>query len=234
MTLNTVKPPFDNLDFRKALQYAIDKQSIIDTIYLGKGTVANSIVNPTIFGANKNLKGYEYNPKKRKSFFEIRHKNRVLKITSNDNTVRLQAAQIIQANLKEIGIETEIEILEWGTYLQMTAQGNYDMFIGGWVAGIPDADMVLYPLLHSSFKGGAGNRAYYDNPKYDKLVELGRSSLSSSKRIDSYFKAQEILQVENPLIPLYYKNQIIGLNKRIQNFIPVPNTIYDYSKIYIK
>ncbi|WP_370521545.1 ABC transporter substrate-binding protein [Cetobacterium sp. 8H] len=232
LTLNTQKTPLDNADFRKALHYAIDKQSIVDTVYMGKASVAKTIVNPNVFGSNQNVEGYPYNPEKAKEYLEKSGvSGETIKIMSNDNPVRLQAAQIIQANLKEIGINSEIETVEWGTYLQLTAQGQYDIFIGGWVSGTSDSDIVLFPLLHSSYKGGAGNRALYDNPEYDGLVELGRTSIEPEKRIDAYTKAQEILQEETPLIPLYYKNDNMGLSKKIKNFVPEPNTIHNFSKV---
>ena len=235
LTLNTAREPFNNKDYRKALNYAIDKQSIVDAVYLGKASVANTIVNPTVFGSDQKVGKIDYNPEVAKELLEKSGvKNKIIKIMSNDNPVRLQAAQIIQANLKEVGINAEIETVEWGTYLQMTAQGDFDIFIGGWVAGTSDSDIVLFPLLHSSYKGGAGNRANFENPEYDRLVELGRKSTESSKRLEAYSKAQEILAEENPLIPLYYKNENMGLNKRIKNFVPVANTIHNYATIEVQ
>ena len=235
LTLNTAREPFNNKDYRKALNYAIDKQSIVDAVYLGKASVANTIVNPTVFGSDQKVGKIDYNPEVAKELLEKSGvKNKIIKIMSNDNPVRLQAAQIIQANLKEVGINAEIETVEWGTYLQMTAQGDFDVFIGGWVAGTSDSDIVLFPLLHSSYKGGAGNRANFENSEYDRLVELGRKSTESSERIEAYSKAQEILAEENPLVPLYYKNENMGLNKRIKNFIPVANTIHNYATIEVQ
>lgn len=235
LTLNTKREPFNNKDFRKALRYAIDKQSIVDAVYLGKASVANTIVNPTVFGSDQTVGKIEYSPEKAKEYLEKSGiKNRTIKIMSNDNPVRLQAAQIVQANLKEIGIDSEIETVEWGTYLQMTAQGNFDMFIGGWVAGTSDSDIVLFPLLHSSYKGGAGNRANFDNPEYDRLVELGRKSTKNSDRLEAYSKAQKILAEENPLVPLYYKNENMGLNKKIKGFVAMPNLIHNYATIEIE
>ncbi|MGL6100255.1 MAG: ABC transporter substrate-binding protein, partial [Fusobacteriaceae bacterium] len=234
LTLNNNREPFTNIDYRKALHHAIDKQSIIDAVYLGKASVANTIVNPTVFGSNQNTNKIDYNPEKAKEYLKKSGvDSRTIKIMSNDNSIRLQAAQIIQANLKEVGINSEIETIEWGSYLQLTAQGQFDIFIGGWVSGTSDADIVLFPLLHSSYKGGAGNRANFENLEYDKLVQLGRTSENSDARLEAYSKAQEILAEENPLIPLYYKNENLGLNKRIINFKAVPNTIHNYSTIDI-
>ncbi|MDX8336636.1 ABC transporter substrate-binding protein [Candidatus Cetobacterium colombiensis] len=235
LTLNNLREPFTNKDFRKALSYAIDRQSIVDAVYLGKASIAKSIVNPTVFGSDQTVGTADYNLEKAKEYLEKSQvTNKTIKIMSNDNPIRLQAAQIVQANLKEIGINAEIETVEWGTYLQMTAKGDFDIFIGGWVSGTSDSDIVLFPLLHSSYKGGAGNRANFDNPEYDKLVELGRTSTDSSDRLVAYSKAQEILAEETPIVPLYYKNENMGLNKRIKDFTPMPNTIHNYAAISVQ
>ncbi|MGL5427529.1 MAG: ABC transporter substrate-binding protein, partial [Cetobacterium sp.] len=96
LTLNMNREPFNNKDFRKALHHAIDKQSIVGAVYLGKASVANTIVNPTVFGSDQSLGKIDYNPEKAKEYLEKSGiKNRTIKIMSNDNPVRLQAAQIV-------------------------------------------------------------------------------------------------------------------------------------------
>lgn len=219
ITLNVTKAPFNNKDFRLAMNYAIDKQSIVDSIFLGKAKVAKSIVNPNVFGYYDGLKGFEYNPEKAKELIEksgIKDKNFAIYV--NDNPVRLQAAQIIQANLKEIGIDMTIETLEWGTYLQKTAEGDFVAFLGGWISGTSDADIVLYPLLDSKSIGGAGNRARYNNPAFDYEVEQARVVLDPEARKEHYKNAQLIVEEESPLVVLYNKNENIGINKRIKGF----------------
>lgn len=64
--LNNQKPPFHNKVFRKALDYAIDRQSIIDSVYLGRAKITNSIVNPNVFGFYDGLKPFSFDPKRQK------------------------------------------------------------------------------------------------------------------------------------------------------------------------
>lgn len=228
ITLNTTKAPFNNKDFRVALNYALDKQSMADSVFMGKATPATTIVNPNVFGYSSEVPGFEYNPEKAKELIKksgVTNPN--FKLYVNDNAVRLQLAQIVQANFKEVGIDMEIETLEWGAYLQRTAQGEHTAFIGGWVSGTSDADIVLYPLLHSSSHGGAGNRAFYTNKEFDKEVELARATSDPEVRKTHYKNAQMILQEESPLIVLLYKNENIGINKRIKGFKYDPTTMHN-------
>ena len=228
MTLNTTKAPFNNKDFRVALNYALDKQSMADSVFMGKAKPATTIVNPNVFGYSSEVPGFEYNPEKAKELIKksgVTNPN--FKLYVNDNAVRLQLAQIVQANFKEVGIDMEIETLEWGAYLQRTAQGEHTAFIGGWVSGTSDADIVLYPLLHSSSHGGAGNRAFYTNKEFDKEVEIARATSDPEVRKTHYKNAQMILQEDSPLIVLYNKNENIGINKRIKGFKYDPTTMHN-------
>lgn len=228
ITLNNTKPPFDNKDFRLAVNYALDKQAMADSVFMGMAQPATSIVSPNVFGHSKEVKGYEYNPEKAKELIaKSGIKNPSFTLYCNDSAIRLQLAQIVQANLKDVGIDMKIETLEWGTYLQKTAQGEHTALIGGWVSGTSDADIVLYPLLHSSSHGGAGNRAFYTNKEFDKIVELGRESVDPEKRKEYYKQAQAILQEEAPFALLLYKNEGIGINKRIKGFKYDPTTMHN-------
>lgn len=219
ITLNTEKAPFNNKEFRLALNYAIDKKSIVDSIYLGRAKVAKSIVNPSVFGYYEGIEGFEFNLDKAKELITksgVENKNFSLYV--NDNPVRLQVAQIIQANLRELGIEMKIETLEWGTYLSKTGEGDFQAYLGGWVSGTSDADIVLYPLLDSKSIGFAGNRARYSNPEFDAEVEAARVVLSPEARKEHYKKAQIMAQEDSPLVVLFNRNENIGINKRVKGF----------------
>lgn len=235
ITFNTTKAPFDNKDFRKAVNYALNRQSMSDSIFMGKAKPANSIVNPNVFGHSDRVEGYPYNVEKAKEYLKKSGiENPSFTLFVNDNTTRLQLAQIIQANLKEIGIDVKIETLEWGAYLQRTAQGEHQAFLGGWVSGTSDADIVLFPLLHSSSHGGAGNRAFYTNKELDKIIDEARLVSNPEERKNLFLKAQDILQEEAPLGILLYKNENIGLNKKIKGFKFDPTTMHNLKNLYIE
>lgn len=234
ITTNVTKAPFNNRDFRYAVAYAIDKQSIIDSIYLGKAKEANSIVNPNVFGYYDGLKGFKYDVEKAKEYLKksgIEKPSFTLYI--NENPARLQAAQIIQANLNEIGIDVKIEILEWSTYLQKTADGDFSAFLGGWVSGTSDSDIVLYPLLSTASIGSAGNRSRYSNSVFDNEVAQARIVTTPEERKEHYKNAQLIFEEDLPIIPLYWKNENIGKNKRIKGFVYDATTMHKLGSLEI-
>lgn len=234
ITTNNRKEPFNNVDFRKALNYAINKQSIVDSVYMGRAKVAKSIVNPNVFGYYEGSSGFPFDVEKAKGLIiksGVKTPNFTLYI--NENSQRSQVAQIIQANLKEIGIDMKIETLEWGAYLQRTAEADFQAFLGGWISGTADADIVLFPLLDTKSIGSAGNRAGYSNPKFDALVEAARSELNVDKRKELYKEAQVILEEETPLIVLFTKNENIGINKRVKGFEYDPTNMHSLASLEI-
>ncbi|WP_338936649.1 ABC transporter substrate-binding protein [Fusobacterium polymorphum] len=233
--LNVEKAPFTNKEFRQALNYAIDKKSIVDSIFSGKGKVAKSIVNPNVFGYYDGLEEYPFNPEKAKELIEKSGvKDKSFSLYVNDSPVRLQVAQIIQANLKDVGIDMKIETLEWGTYLQKTGEGDFTAYLGGWISGTSDADIVLYPLLDSKSIGFPGNRARYSNPEFDKEVEMARIVLTPEERKEHYKNAQIIAHEDSPLIVLFNKNENIGINKRIIGFDYDPTTMHKFKNLDVK
>lgn len=235
ITLNTEKAPFNNKDFRVAINYALDRQSIVDSIYLGKAVVARSVVNPNVFGFYDGLEQYTFNVEKAKELIEksgVTEKSFTLYV--NDSPVRVQAAQIIQANLREVGIDMKIEILEWGTYLSKTGEGDFQAYLGGWISGTSDADIVLYPLLDSKSIGFAGNRARYSNPEFDKEVEAARVVSDPEARKEHYKKAQIMAHEDSPLVALYNKNENIGINKRVKGFSYDPTTMHKLGSLEVE
>lgn len=215
--LNIKSPLLSNKILRQAIALAVDKQSIVDTIYLGKTKIANQFLAPPVFGYNKNVKDGEFNPEKAK---EILEKNGLigtkLKIAVS-SPERVQVATIVQDQLKRIGLNLEIELLEWGTFLSQTGSGKTDMFIMGWGPSTYDADYGYYPNIHSSQIGSNGNRTFYSNPKVDELLEMARKESNNDKRKEYYLSIQEILNDEVPLIPLYHGNVVYGATESLKN-----------------
>ncbi len=232
--MNNLKEPFNNEKVRKAVNYAIDADSIIESVLHGAGQKANSPIGPRVFAHNDTLEPYGYDPEKAKELLkEAGYENGFnTTIWTNDNPIRLQIAQIAQAQLKEIGIEVTIEPLEWGSYLERTANGEHDMFILGWVSVTADPDYGLYPLYHSSQHGSGGNRSFFTNEEVDKFLEEGRVAIDAEKRAEAYKKAQEIIVREAPDAILYYQTQNVGAQKSVKGFQLHPaghHSVYDVS-----
>lgn len=216
---NTQKPPFDKKEVRQAIAYAIDIPSIINAVYLGAATEADSPVPAGVPGYTKTGKKYEHDIAKAKELLaKAGYPNGFkAKIALNDNNIRKDTAVILQDQLKRIGIDLEVEVIEWGAYLDKLSRGEQDMFILGWVSS-PDCDAALYSLFHSSNKGSAGNRTFYENKRVDELLDQGRVNTDLEKRKEFYKETQEIIQEDIPMFVMVYPYTNAAMQKNIKNF----------------
>ena len=217
---NTKKAPFNDVRVRQAIASVINVDDIISTVYKGSATKANSLIGPKVFGHSDEAKAWTVDIDKAKALLaEAGYPNGFKsKIWINENPDRRDIAIIVQDQLRAIGVDIAVETLEWGAFLDGTSRGDHEMFILGWVSVTGDADYGLYPLLHTSCFGGAGNRAFYDNPKVDELLTKARNSNDQDERKALYNQVQIIVQEEVPLYITAYKAQNAGLQKYVDNF----------------
>ncbi|MTI14040.1 glutathione ABC transporter substrate-binding protein [Sansalvadorimonas verongulae] len=218
--MNVNKAPFNDQRVRQAVAYAINSQDIIDAVILGAGRPSNSPIGPKVFGYNPDAKQYAQNLEKaRQLMAEAGYTSPInTSIWTNDNPVRVQIAQILQAQLREIGINMSIEVVEWGAFLDGTGRGDHDTYILSWTTVTGDADYGMYALFSSDTHGGAGNRSFYSNPRVDELLNQGRTSTDPDVRHAAYSELQALIQEEVPTITLYNSFQNAGMQDNITNF----------------
>lgn len=218
--LNLKQKPFDNLDFRKAIAYAIDKNEI--TKVLGQDDVtATSWIPQGMMGYEKDM-GIKFDPTKAKEFLAKAGYTDPLKvpkvtITFNTNENHRKIAENVQEQLKRnLGINVEIQNEEWKVYLsKLKSKKGYGIFRMSWVADYPDPDNFLNLLTSFS----ANNHVGWKNAKYDDLIAKGASELNTDKRKKYYDEAQKILLEEDvAAVPLYYSIRQYLVNDRIKGF----------------
>lgn len=230
--LNMKKDIFKNKDMRLAINYAIDRDLLIEAGLNGQGIEAKSPIGKEVFGYKPVEKLYAFNLEKAK---ELRAKisekkiNLTLAIMAGGN--EMEIAEIIQGFLKEINIDVEIIILEPGAYWAKTSQGEYDMYLGAWAAATGDGDYGLYPTHYSKNFGAPGNRTFYMNEEVDSLLEKGRKTIDENERKEIYGRIQDIIVDDSVEVMLYYKILSVGTQKNIKglNLYPIP--IHDFSHI---
>lgn len=233
--MNTSNGPLANTDVRKAIAMAIDRDAIIDYFLMGSVEKANSFLAPGVFGYSKTAKTHEYNKEFAKKLMEKSgYKNITLTLTTNNNELRKQMCEIIQAQLNEIGINLKVEILEWGTFLSHTGQGKTDMFMLGWASYTGDADHSLTQMIHSSKKGDQGNRTFYTNPKVDDLLIKAKKEIKSEKRAEIYKEIQDIVNNDVPILPIYFALANAGVRKEVKGFIQTPTNIPNFYKLSLE
>ncbi|MCG3088020.1 glutathione ABC transporter substrate-binding protein [Sporosarcina cyprini] len=230
---NTEKEPFNDPKVRKAISMLVNKDDISEGVYDGFGVPAKGPLAPGIFGYNEDAKPVEYNPEEAKKLLEEAGYGDGFKtsIWTNDNPQRQQIAVLVQEELKKVNIEADINVMEFGAYLDKTAAGEHEMFILGWSNSTGDADYGMYALFHSSQKGDPGNRSFYENPEVDKLLEEGRRESDPEKRIEIYNKVQEHLIEDAPMVYLIHTEYLTGVSNKIKGFSIDTSGIYQLKNV---
>lgn len=246
---NLKHKPFDDIRVRKAINYAIDKQEIIDGVYLGLGINISSPYKPGTRWSNPNLQPYDYNPNLARSLlkeagFTDTDSDGILdrdgkpfafEIITNQNKEREKSAVIIQRRLKEVGIDVKIRAIEWASFIsRFINTGDFDVVILGWGLGL---DPDQYNIWHSSQQAtGQFNFIGYHNPKVDKLLEQGRTEMNPDIRMEIYHAFAKELLNDSPVVYLSAGYGLTAIHKRVQGIIvPIPaaGVGYDSHKWYI-
>ncbi|HLR60828.1 MAG TPA: glutathione ABC transporter substrate-binding protein [Lentibacillus sp.] len=233
---NVQKAPFDDQKVRQAISMAINKEEIIQGVYNGVGIPAIGPLAPPVFGYDESVDGLEYDPERAQELLaEAGHEDGFsTTLWTNDNEQRVDTAVTIQSQLEEIGIDVEIQELEWGAYLERTANGEHDMFILGWSTVTSDADYGMYPLFHSSQVGDPGNRSFLKNDELDKVLDEARRETNPEERQKLYTKAQEMLVEIAPMIYIHHQEYLLGVSNTVKDFGIDAQGIYQIKQAYIE
>lgn len=231
--MNYAKAPYDNTNIRKAIAYGINREDIIDVILEGNGTILNTVFPPMMPGYDETIEGYDYDIEKAKHYLaEAGYPDGGLTLeiaTSGDERNRI--AQLIQSDLSKIGITINIELLEWGAYLDYVGGVDHEMFILGWSnAYEPDGNM--YDTFHKD-RPSRTNRSNFKNDEISALIEEARQELDWDKREKMYKELQAMIMSEPVWIPLFAKRAVIGMNKGLEGVLFEPITEFTYKDAYI-
>ena len=229
MGFNLKRKPFDDVRVRQAINYAIDKQEIIDGVLLGLGEPVASPYKPGTRWSNPSLQPYPYDPIKarallREAGFADTNGDGILEkdgkpfsfeILTNQNKEREMTAVLIQRRLKEVGIEVNIRVLEWASFLgRFIKPKQFDAVVLGWSLSL---DPDQYGIWHSSQQApGQFNFISYSNPQADKLLEAGRIELNPDKRMKIYHAFSKILLEDSPVIYLSAGYGLSAIHKRVK------------------
>jgi ABC-type transport system substrate-binding protein len=230
MGFNTQVAPFDNPKVRQAMNYAVDKEAIINTILAGVGKPSTAAIVPAVFG-HKKVGPYEYNPEKAKALLaEAGYPDgfkAVFYHPSGRYLMDSTIAEAVQAMVRQIGVELELKTMEWSAYLSFLRkpleEAKHQMYMLGWGCVTLDADYGLYALMHSSQWPAAGwALSFYKNDRVDELLQTGRTTPDRVVREGLYAEALELIWDEAPWIFLHDEGQVNAVRSNVKGLIHHP------------
>lgn len=219
---NTSKRPFDDPRVRRAVSFAIDREGISKAAFFGYGTpLSGPPTPPEAWFFNKDLsKTFSYDPEKAKKLLSEAGYPKGFKaelLVYQAFAIYTQTAQIVQANLKEVGIDVDIKLLEWPTVVDRKDKAQYDFLIWGVNIKLPDPDAYSYYFGSQS--------TYWAKPigfadqKIDDLLKIGRSTINNEKRKEIYHELEKRILELNPWTFINWRDQAQAYVNKVKGFV---------------
>lgn len=219
---NTSKAPFDNVLVRKALAHAIDIDTILKAVYYSTASKASNIIPPSSWAYSDQLPSVSYSPEKARELlmeagyedgFEMNIWAMPVQRPYNPNATKM--AQLIQANLADIGIRATIVKYDWSVFRDKLTLGEHDSVLLGWTADNADPDNFFSPMLSCSSVISGSNRAMWCDESYDQLITKALDETSQEKRYQLYLTVQKYLLEQMPLLPIAHANRYQAQGRNI-------------------
>ncbi len=237
---NTTMPPFDDPSFRKALNHAVDKELIAAEVLSELVQPAYSILPPGFPGYTDDIVGLRHDPELARKLLEESpyadpetRPRIVVTVPGTGGTIGLDLEVILEMWKQELGVEVEIQQVEWATYLEDLDEQKFQAFAGlGWEADYPDPQDFLDILFHS--KSGI-NHGGYSNSDVDRVLERARVEPDVLKRISLYHEAEQLIISDAAWVPMWFTGERYALVKpNVKGYAMTPMIVPKLKRIVIE
>ena len=221
ISLNIQKAPFDDVNVRKALSLAIDREYVASTLMQGTYTAAGNFMGPgwmdtdgTEFMSNANggkpyidTTNFEANLEEAKQLladagYPDGEGFPTISYTTNDAGYHKVVAEYLQQAWAELGIDLQVNIVEWSSFTPMRRSGDFEVARNGWVGDYSDPSNMLELFCTTN----GNNDGKFSNADFDAAIETSRSTLDAAERSTALHTAEDILMDQAGCIPLAYYN----------------------------
>ncbi len=228
--LQTATGPLASRDLREAIAWAIDRDAILKAAYFNVGQIAQGPVPPSLFAFDPSFKPFTRDLAKAKAALAKGGQPNGFKMVlkTPNESVATKVSQLAQAQLKEAGIDVEIQTLEFGALLKAGEQGAFDAMTLGW-SGRIDPDGNIQPIFHT--------KGTFDYGRYkgaDDLIEQARSTLDKEKRKGLYRRIEKKVAVDDvAYVFTYFAPTIFPASKRVRGFDVSPDGLMRFKRTWL-
>ena len=235
---NVEEAPFDDVHFRRALNFAVDKQLVANAVFSDLVRPATGVIPPGFVGFNPDLEGLAFDEKKAKEelakskYADPETRPRiVITLPGTGGSPSLTTEVVADMWRRTLEVDVEIQQVEWATFLQDLHRNRLQAFSLAWQADYPDPHTFVDVLFRT---GSSINNTNYSNPEVDALLEQANVEADPVRRIKLYQEAEEMIVEDAAWLPLWWgvegkvlvKQRIGGMT-----FPPLSVPIYQY--VYI-
>ncbi|VVN96498.1 ABC transporter substrate-binding protein [Pseudomonas fluorescens] len=241
VAINSQHPPLDKPEVRQAINLAFDKSSYLKAVFEDTAEPANGPYPPNTWSYAKELPGYPHDVAKARDLlaragFKDGFKTTIWTRPSGSllNPNPSLGAQLLQADLAEVGIQAEIRVIEWGELIRRAKAGEHDLLFMGWAGDNGDPDNFLTPQFSCAAVKSGTNFARYCDQGLDKVISAGKTTSEQGVRSMLYHQAQAQIQQQALWVPLAHPTAFALTRKEVQGYQVSPFGRQDYSKVSIK
>ncbi|WP_027908553.1 ABC transporter substrate-binding protein [Pseudomonas sp. URMO17WK12:I4] len=240
VAINSQHPPLDKPAVRQAINLAFDKSSYIKAVFENSAEPANGPYPPNTWSYARDLPGYAHDPQKARELlkqagladgFSTTIWTRPSGSLLNPNPSL--GAQLLQADLAEVGIKAQIRVIEWGELIRRAKAGEHDLLFMGWAGDNGDPDNFLTPQFSCASVESGLNFARFCDAKLDKLIADGKAISDQAKRSALYKDAQAIIQQQALWLPLAHPTAYALTRKGVEGYSVSPFGRQDFSKVSV-
>jgi peptide/nickel transport system substrate-binding protein len=215
--------PLSNVKVRQAMNYAVNKEAIIQIVTHGVGTQLTSFMSTATPRHTGDKPLYPYDLDKAKSLmkeagFENGFSTSILVLAGNQDEVGISTA--LQQMWSQIGIKLELQQVDNPTRTQQYRDGTFVMRNAAWTDDIADPNEIASYFVYSPTIGAL--HTGWKNADADKLFEDSQKEMDATKRAAQYAKIQDIYNTEGPTVPLYETPYPVALSKKVHGFLQIP------------
>lgn len=236
IAFNFNEPILSHRDVRQALAYATDRESLIRYLLRGQARPASSLLPPSNWAYDPNVKQYPYDPSEADHLLDAAGFRRgqdgvrfhVTLKTSTEESARL-LGEALANQWRRVGVVLDLRPLEPGTFYADISRGSFQLYTLRWTGySNDDPDIFRYVYDSHQMPPIGGNRGHYDNPTLDSLLNQQRVEMDREKRKQLIWKIQEIVAEDEPYIDLWYIDNTCVHRARVMNVHISPGGDYNF------
>lgn len=219
LSFNLKKPPYDNLDFRRAVSLALDRKAINALVLHGLGAPASNVVPPSLW--KDVAPPYEEDLAKAKEALarvtpppkDVELMYNTLPRPYNPEPQRL--AEALRDQLRRIGLEVKLLAYDRPAFNVKYKEPGHPMYLSGWIADVPDPDNFFHPLLHGDSKQDM-NGSFFDDPAFNAAVTAAQAERDPEKRRGLFATAYARYREQLPTTPLVHLPTVLAAAKGVR------------------
>ncbi|MEG8201606.1 ABC transporter substrate-binding protein [Pseudomonas sp. 5FOS] len=242
ISMNTEHKYLSDVRVRKAINMAFDRQTHVDQLF-GKG---NALVGvnpypPTMIGYNNENRNPPRDLAKARDLLTqagVPEGTVITLFTRNGggptNPNPRLSAEMLQADLKQIGLKLDIRVMEWAEMLRRAKKGEADLVSTGWAGDNGDPDNFLSPLLSCDAAKSGENYARWCNPKFQELISRAREVIDNDERARLYNEALKVYDDDQPWISMAHPKMFTAMRDNVEGYVINPLTNNNFATTKVK